>query len=218
VAISDRHYDGNSLYNIDETLHEELKSSLSSILYKNEEKFRKLKDAKTLIDCYKKTREYNQQIEEQGILSFIVNKIIEELLKHVEPYYIGSIVRNIEIQTRIKKDEGTVEINAKIDFDASLKPYVEFTIEINKKESYSVKFTFQIETSAHMKKLRLTSNTEKGKSTHIEKIGIKIELFLLQIEFSDLMTSRSDISFSKKMKLGSKSFEIHDLSLYTKKM
>jgi hypothetical protein len=218
VAISDRHYDGNSLYNIDETLHEELKSSLSSILYKNEEKFRKLKDAKTLIDCYKKTREYNQQIEEQGILSFIVNKIIEELLKHVEPYYIGSIVRNIEIQTRIKKDEGTVEINAKIDFDASLKPYVEFTIEINKKESYSVKFTFQIETNAHMKKLRLTSNTEKGKSTHIEKIGIKIELFLLQIEFSDLMTSRSDISFSKKMKLGSKSFEIHDLSLYTKKM
>ena len=218
MAISDRHYDGNSLYNIDETLHEELKSSLSSILYKNEEKFRKLKDAKTLIDCYKKTREYNQQIEEQGILSFIVNKIIEELLKHVEPYYIGSIVRNIEIQTRIKKDEGTVEINAKIDFDASLKPYVEFTIEINKKESYSVKFTFQIETSAHMKKLRLTSNTEKGKSTHIEKIGIKIELFLLQIEFSDLMTSRSDISFSKKMKLGSKSFEIHDLSLYTKKM
>jgi hypothetical protein len=218
VAISDRHYDGNSLYNIDETLHEELKSSLSSILYKNEEKFRKLKDAKTLIDCYKKTREYNQQIEEHGILSFIVNKIIEELLKHVEPYYIGSIVRNIEIQTRIKKDEGTVEINAKIDFDASLKPYVEFTIEINKKESYSVKFTFQIETSAHMKKLRLTSNTEKGKSTHIEKIGIKIELFLLQIEFSDLMTSRSDISFSKKMKLGSKSFEIHDLSLYTKKM
>jgi hypothetical protein len=218
VAISDRHYDGNSLYNIDETLHEELKSSLSSILYKNEEKFRKLKDAKTLIDCYKKTREYNQQIEEQGILSFIVNKIIEELLKLVEPYYIGSIVRNIEIQTRIKKDEGTVEINAKIDFDASLKPYVEFTIEINKKESYSVKFTFQIETSAHMKKIRLTSNTEKGKSTHIEKIGIKIELFLLQIEFSDLMTSRSDISFSKKMKLGSKSFEIHDLSLYTKKM
>ena len=119
MAISDRHYDGNSLYNIDETLHEELKSSLSSILYKNEQKFRKLKDAKTLIDCYKKTREYNQQIEEQGILSFIVNKIIEELLKHVEPYYIGSIVKNIEIQTRIKKDEGTVEINAKIDFDAS---------------------------------------------------------------------------------------------------
>ena len=69
-----------------------------------------------------------------------------------------------------------------------------------------------------MKKLRLTSNTEKGKSTHIEKIGIKIELFLLQIEFSDLMTSRSDISFSKKMKLGGKNFEIHNTSLYTKKM
>lgn len=216
MTISDRHYHDDSIYDIDERLGEELRSSLSSIFEKNEEKLRKLKDVKTLIDCYKKTREYKQQIEEQGILSFMVNKMTEELLKHVEPYYIGSIVRNIEIQTRIKKDEGSVEVNSKIDFDASLKPYVEFTIEINKKESYSVKFTFQIETSAHVKKLRFTSNADKGKSIHIEKIGIKMELFLLQIEFSDMITSSSHISFNKKMKLGSKSFEIHDLSFYTK--
>jgi hypothetical protein len=167
-----------------------------------------------LIDCYKKTKGYKQQVEEQGILSFIVNKTIEELLKQVEPYYIGSIVRNIEIQTRIKKEEGTVEVSSKIDFDASLKPYVEFTVEINKKESYKVKFTFQVETSAHMTKLRFTSNANEGKSIHIEKIGIKIELSLVQIEFLDLITSSSYISLNKKMKLGSKSFEIHDLSLY----
>jgi hypothetical protein len=220
MAISDNRYDqdNNSIYEIDERLSQELRSSLSSILYKNEEKLRRLKDVKTLLDSYKKTKEYKQQVEEQGILSFIANKTTEEMLKHVKPYYIGSIVRNIEIQTRIKIDDGNVEVNAKVDFDASLKPYVEFTIEINKKESYSVKFTFQIETSGHMKKLRLTSNTEKGKSIHIEKIGIKVELFLLQIEFSDLITYGSDISFNKKMKLGSKSFEIQDLSLYTKRM
>lgn len=196
-----------------------MRSSLNSIFEKNEKKLRRLKDVKTLINCYKRTREYKQQIEEQGILSFAVNKIIEELLKCVQPYYIGSIVKNIEIQTRIKKEEekgGTVEVSSKIDFGASLKPYVEFTIEINKKESYLVRFTFQIDTSAHVKKLRFTSNADKGKSIHIEKIGIKIELSLLQIEFSDLITSGSQISFSKKMKLGSKTFEIHDLSLYAK--
>jgi hypothetical protein len=54
----------------------------------------------------------------------------------------------------------------------------------------------------------------KGKSIHIEKLGIKIELSLLQVEFSDLITSSSDISFNRKIKLGIKSFEIQDLSLY----
>jgi hypothetical protein len=216
VSTSNRHHDNNSIYDIDKRLGEELRSSLNSIFEKNEEKLRKLKDVKTLIDCYKKTREYKQQIEEQGILSLIVNKIIEELLKQVEPYYIGTIVRNIEIQTRIKKEEGTVEVNSKVDFKESLKPYVEFTIEINKKESYLVKLTFQIETSAHVKKLRFTSDADKVKSIQIEKLGIKIELSLLQIEFSDLITSSSQISLNKKIKLGSKSFEIHDLSLYSR--
>lgn len=124
---------------------------------------------------------------------------------------------NIEIQTRVKKEQSTGEINSKIDFDASLKPYVEFIVEVNKKESYSVKFTFQIETCAHVKKLRFTNDAVKGKSIHIEKMVIKIGLSLLQIEFSDLITSSSHNSFNMKMKLGSKSFEIHDLSLYAKR-
>jgi membrane-bound inhibitor of C-type lysozyme len=38
----------------------------------------------------------------------------------------------------------------------------------------------------------------------------------LQIEFSDLIASTSQISFNKKKKLGSKSFETHDLSLYSR--
>jgi hypothetical protein len=68
-----------------------------------------------------------------------------------------------------------------------------------------------------MKKLRFTTNPNEGKSIRIEKIGIKIELSLVQIEFLDLITSRSYISLNKKMKLGSKSFEIRDLSLYAQR-
>jgi hypothetical protein len=81
-----------------------------------------------------------------------------------------------------------------------------------------VKFTFQIATSAYVKNLRFTGNTDKGKSIHIEKTGIKIELSLIQIEFSDLIVSGSEICFNKKMKLGSKSFEIRDLSLYERRV
>lgn len=154
----------------------------------------------------------------------MILKIQEGLLRYLIPRHLPLLLvnysLNIEIQTQIKKEEqegsSTAEVNSKVDFNASLKPYVEFTVEINKKEAFLVRFTFQIETSAHVKKLRFTSNTDKGKSVHIETIGIKIDLSFLQVEFSDLITSSSDISVNRKMKLGSKSFEIHDLSLYAR--
>jgi hypothetical protein len=219
VAISDRrHHNENNdpIYDIDEKLTEGLRSSLRSMFETKEEDLRKLEDVKTLVDYYKKTRQYKQQYEENGILSLIFNKIIEELLGQVKSCYIGSIVRNVEIQTRIKEKEGFIEVNAKIDLDASLKPYFEFVVDVNKQESYSIRFTFQIDTSGHVKKLTFRKNAEKGKSIHIEKLGIKLELFLLQIRFSNFLTSSFDISFDKKMKLGSKSFELHDVSLFPK--
>jgi hypothetical protein len=52
-----------------------------------------------------------------------------------------------------------------------------------------------------------------GRSVNIEKLGMKIELSLLQIEFSDLISSGSQISLNKKIKLGNKSLEIHDITL-----
>jgi hypothetical protein len=215
VAISDRHrHDDNSIYHMDTRLSENLRSSMSYILEKNEEKLRKLKDVKTLVDLYKTTREYKQQVKEQGILSLIINEIIEKLLEQIEPYYTTSIIENIQIQTRVKEEQGTVEVSSKIDLKASLKPYVEFTIEVNGKKSFPVRFTFQIKTSGHITKLTFTKNAEKGKSIHIEKLGILIELFLLKVEFSDLDRSSSDVSLEKSKKLGSKSFEIRDLSLY----
>jgi hypothetical protein len=219
VAISDRrHNDENNhpVYDIDEKLTEGLRSSLTTMFETKKDDLRKLEDVKTLVDYYKKTRQYKQQYEENGILSLIFNKIIEELLGQVKSYYIGSIVRNIEIQTRIKEKEGFIELNAKIDLNASLKPYFEFIVDVNKQESYSIRFTFQIETSGYVEKLRLSKNTERGKSIHIEKLGIRLELYLLQIRFSNLLSSSFDVSFDKKMKLGGKSFEMRDVSLFPK--
>jgi hypothetical protein len=208
IRIPYGHYDD---LNIDSKLNEKLRLFLSSALEKNKEKLEKLKDVKTLVDLYKKTREYEQ--EERGISSIIANKMIEELLNQVEPFYIGYIVKRIDAETQFKK-EGVVEVNSNISFGPPIKPYVKFTVEINGKESYSVKFMFQIDTSAHITKLRLISNADKGRSIDIENLGIKIEFSLLQIEFSDLTKSRLDISFNKQIKLGSKKFEIHNLSFY----
>lgn len=216
MVMSDKHYNDNPIYDTDERLSQELGSSIGYIFEKNEGRLRKLKDVRTLLNYYKNTRECNQQVQEQGILSFIINKITEELLKHLEPYYTGTIVENIGIQTRIKGREGTVELNSKIDLKTTLNPYVEFIAEINGRNAYSIKFTFQIKTNGHLRKLTFSKNSEKGKSIHIEKVGIEIELFLVQIKFSNLLTSSSDISFDKMMKLGNKSFDIQNISLYPK--
>jgi hypothetical protein len=217
VALSNCRDDENPIHHTDTQLSEKLRSSMRSIFEEDEEKLRKLKDVKTLINTYKRTRDYKQQANEEGIYSLLVNKMTEELLGQLEPYYRNSIVNNIQIQTRFKKEKGTVEVDSKIDLKASLKPYVEFIIEVNGRKSFLIRFIFQIETSAHVTKLKFTKNADEGKSIHIEKIGINIELFLLRIEFSDEDTpGTEDISFDKKMKLGSKRFEIHDLYLYAR--
>jgi hypothetical protein len=216
MSTSNIRHNSSSIYDIDDRLSGELKSSLRHIFENNEGKLRKLKDMNTMINLYKTTRDYEQQIKEEGVFSTIINKITDKLLAELKPYYIGSIVENIEIQTRVKGHEGTVELNSKIDLKATLNPYVEFIVEINGTRAYSIRFTFQIKTSGHIRKLTFSKNSEKGKSIHIEKLGIEIELFLVQITFSNLLTSGSDISFEKKMKLGSKSFDIQDVSLYPK--
>jgi hypothetical protein len=215
VAISGRHYDNNnSTYDIDAKLSENLRSFLASSFEEESESLKKLKDVKTLGDFYKKTREYGQQ-DRYGILSIMVNKIIQELLKQVEPYYIGPIVKKVDAETRFKKED-VVEVNSNINFGAPLNPFVEFTIEINGKESYSVKFTFQIDTSANMTNLRIIRNADRINSIDIERLDVTMKLYLLQIEFSDKISGWSDLSLNRQMLLGSKSFEINNLSLYAK--
>ena len=217
MAVSYKHHDERAAHNIDAKLNEILGWFLSSAFKENGEELRELKDVKTLVGCYKNTREYKEQAEEHGIPTVIVNRMIEELLKQLQPYYTSTIVNSIGIGIQFKKEEEkghAVEVNSNVSFGAPIKPYVEFIVEINKKESYSVKFTFQIESSATITKLRLSSDAERRKSANIEKLGIKIELSLLEIAFSDLISSSSQISLNKKIKLGSKDLEIHDIFLY----
>lgn len=216
MAISGRHYNDNndSTYEIDVKLSENLSSFLASSFEEKSESLRKLKDVKTLGDFYQKTREYGQQ-DRYGILSIIVNKIIQKLLKQVEPYFIGPIVKNVDIETRFKK-EGVVEVNSNINFGPPLNPFVEFTIEIDGKESYSVKFTFQLETSANMTNLRIIRSTDGIKSIDIETLDVTLKLHLIQIEFTDKISHWSDFSLNKQMPLGSKSFKINNLSLYAR--
>ena len=62
----DKYYNDNSIYNVDENISHKLGSSIGYIFEKNEGKLRKQKDVRILEDYDKNTREYNQQVQEQG--------------------------------------------------------------------------------------------------------------------------------------------------------
>lgn len=151
MSISSRYHDSASVYDLDERLSEESGSCLKSISKDNARKLRKLKEVKTLINFYTEARDYKKKIEDEGILSPILNKIIEQLLDQVKSQYIGSIIEKIEIQTHIRRKEEYVELNSNIDLKPLLKPYLQFTIEINEIESYSIRFTFQSKTTRYVK-------------------------------------------------------------------
>jgi hypothetical protein len=67
-----------------------------------------------------------------------------------------------------------------------------------------------------MSKLTFTKkNADRGKSIRINKLGIKIEVCLVQKNSLIWLDKKANISLDKEIRLGSKSFELEDLLLYT---
>jgi hypothetical protein len=133
------------------------------------EKMQKLKEVKTIANWYKEKKEYKED-NERIVTSLVVNKIIQELLKYAQPYYVNCIIKKINIATQLK--EGAVESNFDIGF-IPIKIYVEFDKLVNGTKGSSAKFTFQLDTSTYITKLKIHSSYE-GKSIDIEKVGIKL--------------------------------------------
>jgi ribosomal protein L40E len=168
-----------------------------------------LNDINTIAQWHKEKKEERKE-ERNIILSTVLNKMVEELLKQVQPCYTACLVQNIGIKTQF--NEGAIEADFQIGF-IPIKPYVEFVKLLNKVKVSSIKFTFQLDTSTHIEKLKIIlSSNHQSKSIHIEKMGIALELSLLEIKVSSLQLPMPSISLDQKIKLGDKKFELKDLS------
>lgn len=168
----------------------------------------------TIVDWYKEAKEAK---DEEGawnkhvILSTVANKTTEELLSHIEPFYKDTIIDNVGIKTQFK--DGATETSFNIEF-ISIKPFVKFVKQVDGREAYSVKLLFQLNTSIYLDKLRIQNNSE-AKLIRIEKIGIKLELLLLQVSISSTL-GIPVITLVQPIKLGNTEFEINDLVLFSR--
>jgi hypothetical protein len=175
------------------------------------EKLQKLKEVKTIANWYKEKKEYKED-NERIVTSLVVNKIIEELLNYAHPYYVNSIIKKINVATQLK--DGAVESDFDIGF-IPIKIYVEFDKLVNETKQSSAKFTFQLDTSTYITKLKIRSGDE-GKSMAIQKVGIKLELSLLQVEISYSPMQMPVVAINTPINLASKKFEINELLFHIK--
>src|SRR5207247_7105537 len=121
--------------------------------------------------------------------------------------YTDSLLSKIGVETQFK--EGTFQTNLEFRF-APIKPYVEFVKRLDTNKVSSTKFEFQLNVSTYIKKLRILAQRDgiyrDGKSINIEKFGVELELYLEQIVTAVYY-------LSNPIKLGSKKFELKNLSL-----
>jgi Double zinc ribbon len=203
---------------VDGKLQEALKWAFSSAFHENKA-FEQSEAVKTISNWYNEAKEYKAERQEEGdnkhaILSVISDKIIDELIKHVEPCYKDSIIQSIGINTHFR--EGNAKLNCSVKF-ASIKPFVKFVKQVNGQETASATFRFQLDSSIYINKLQIHANSiaATGKSIDIDKLGMELELTLLQVTISSMQAAMPFSPLNKRIKLVNKKFEIKDFHLGT---
>jgi hypothetical protein len=203
--------------NDDRKLQERLRWAFC-LAFQGNKVFERSEAVKAISNWYKETKEYKAERKEDGdnkhtILSLISNRIINELIKNVEPFYKDTIIQNIGINTHFR--EGGSKMNCNIDF-VSIKPNVKFVKKVNGEEAASTTFRFQLDSSAYINKLQIHANSlaAAGKSIDIDKLGVKLELKLLEATISSLQMPMPITCLKKPIKLVNKKFEIKNISFH----
>jgi hypothetical protein len=198
----------------DSRLRDKLRLAFDYAFDKNGE-FEQSEGVKTVAEWYKVEKEYKQEKQEDGdnkrtVLSLLTNKITTELVKLVEPRYKASIIDSVGLDTHFKT--GVTQLNLNVQF-ISLKPFVKFVKQVNRKEVASAKFRFQLDTNMYINKLQIhASSAAGGKSIDIHALGIEFKLSLLQVNISSMRMPVPVISLNQPIKLISRKFEINNLS------
>ena len=175
-------------------LHERLKWSFSCAVDKSDF-LKQSKDFRTIEGWYKQAKKTSDSISSPSI---VLDEMITELLKHAYPYYTNFLIDKIHNKTQFMG--GSMEA----DFDigiVSLKPYVEFIKIVNGEPTPPAKFTFQLNISTHISIFK-TLNTTISKYIEIKRLGVDLEILLLQMPYFYL---------SQPIKLTDKTFEIRNI-------
>ena len=185
----------------DNELQEKLKWSFSCAIDKSDY-LRQSKDFKTIEGWYKQTKKASDSISSPSIM---LNKMVNELVKHAYPRYTNSIIDKIDIKTQFI---GGGSSGADLDIGIiSMKPYVEFIKIVNGDPMPPSKFTFQLDIDTRISVFK-TPNTPKSGYIEVKRLGIELRIWLIQMPYLHL---------SPPMKLTTKTFDIHNIRIPSKR-
>jgi hypothetical protein len=142
--------------------------------------------------------------DKNSIVLNMTNEMAEQLLKHVEPYFVDSLISKIMTKSNF------LDGRAENDFRTGAIPIevnVEFTKLVDVKAISSIKFWFKIEAGAFVEELSIKTDL-----LNPELKLIKIEKMHVELRFLFQKMEGTNISLNKYMILGEKKIEINDLS------
>jgi hypothetical protein len=179
-------------------------------------KIKSLKGVKFIGDLYKEAKKANNEegeYSEDAVLSKVADKISEELVKQLEPFYKDTIIKHIDFRTQFR--EGAPVSSFRTEF-ISIKPFVRFVkrIGLERRELASVKFVFELNTAIYVEEFTIR-NKAGIKSIEISKLGVEAKLSLLQVTIEATL-GIPDISWDKRIKLANKKFEIRNFVLFSR--
>lgn len=160
---------------IQENIKEELRRALHLVLANNKEMIRRLEDVEKVSEWYKEAKEKGQD----GVLSKIINRIIEELFnQNIDQYFINSIIENIKVQVRIEANK--VKVDAIVNFRA-IKGSIEFVKILDGKELPStLKFVFKIDVAGKFNGLMFSSDKYR-KEISMDKFNFTLTISIIEL-------------------------------------
>jgi hypothetical protein len=194
--------------NSNDELPQKMKSFFSDAI--GSEKLTQQKEFKTVEEWYMNENKFKEDTDgKSAILSLIINKMVDELVRQLLIYYSRSVILNVGIKTQFK--EVTIN-NFEVGlFEIPIEPYVKLDKTVNGVNIDSIKFKFHLKSTTIIEKLSILSKMG-NKSIDIQNAGIELEFSLSGIELSSLHMPASVTSFPQPIKLASRKFEVHHLS------
>ena len=187
-------------YSNDDELRERLKWSFSCAIDKSDF-LKQSNDFRTLEGWYSQAKKTSDNISKPSLVS---SEMIKELLNHVYPHYTNIILEKTDLNTKFT--DGGVQSEFDIGI-VTMKPYVEFVKIVDGNPMPPAKFTFELTIGTSISIFKPVNNSA-SEYIELKKIGIDLEIFLLQMPY---------FSLSEPIKLTTKTFEIQNVRLPRKR-
>ena len=139
--------------------------------------------------------------DDYRILEKILENTANEIMKYLPQEYASTCIENIKINSKDKKQNVKFDMSFQLE---SIKPYVEFAVNVNKIRKKTGRVIFEINSSVTIKDIEITLEREKQSKISLGLVLGTIQISIVEVPF---------MKINEPIEIGTKDIEI-DLSEY----